>query len=295
MMNANRTLNVPSRARTVLVILACAVPGFASRAEASPFMLNLVSSGSSGGGGGHAASTGGGGSASHLGLNLGGVAGQLSANGGSRMTDPSSTTLTTMLSSSPSLTADAPGTTVQSLTAAVKSSVASLTASGSLAHLELGNGETLSVSGPVVDSLISSVAGGTSPTSGGAANTIEPSQPHTDGVVNGATSGGDLPGTTPASQGTPNDASQVNVISQIDAGINGGSQTSLESTLPDEIVQTVFADVVSGIISTPAGITNPSFGGGAAADDPIHAAEPATLVLFASGLTLAARRLRRRR
>jgi hypothetical protein len=298
MMNANRTQSVPSRACTFLVILACAILGFASRVEASPFMLNFVSSGSSGGGGGHAGGTGGGGSASPLGLNLGGVTGQLSSTSGPR-------TPTTILSSSSSLISNVPETTVESLTATVKSSVASLPASGSLSHLELGNGETLSVSGPVVDSLVSSVSGGTSPTSGGAANTLEPSQPNTVGVVSDVTSGGSgdlpgttpvsLPGTTPVSQGTPNDTSQGDVNSQIDAGINGGSQGSLASTLPDEIVQTVFTDVVSGIISTPPGITNPSSGVGAAADDPVHAPEPATLVLFASGLTLAARRLRRRR
>ena len=295
MMNPNRTLTMPSRARTFLVILACAVPGFASRAEASPFVLNLVSGGSSGGGGGHAGGTGGGGSASSLGLNLGGVTGQPLSSGGSRITDSSSTAPATMLSASPSLTVDAPGTTAESLTAAVKSSVASLSASGSLAHLELGNGETLSVAGPVVDSLISSVSGSTPPTSEGAPNRIEPSQPHTDGVVNDVTNGvrGDLPGTPPASQGAPSDTSQ-GVNSQIDGAINGGSHLTLDRTLPDEIVQTVFADVVSGIVSTPAGITNPLPGVGAAAD-PIHTAEPATLILFASGLTLAARRLRRRR
>lgn len=291
MMNANRTLKVLSRARTVLVILACAVPGFASRAEASPFMLSLVSGGSSGGGSGRSGGTGGGGSASPLGLNLGGVTGQPSSTSGSRITDLSTTAPATILSAS----VDAPGTTTESLTAAVKSSVASLNASGSLARLELGNGETLSVAGPVVDSLISSVSGGTRPTSEGAPNTIEPSQPHTDGVVNDVTNGvrGDLPGTPPASQGAPTDTSQ-GVNSQIDGGINGGSHPTLESTLPDEIVQTVFADVVSGIVSTPDGMTNPSLGVEAAAD-PIHAAEPATLVLVASALTLTARRLRRRR
>ena len=143
------------------------------------------------------------------------------------------------------------------------------------------------MAGPVVDALISSVSGGTPPTGEGASNTIEPSQPHTDGVVNDVTNGvrGNLPGTPPPSQGAPTDTSQ---------GVTGGSHPTLEGTLPDEIVQTVFADVVSGIVSTPAGMTNPSLGVGAAADA-IHTAEPATLVLFASGLTLAARQLRRRR
>lgn len=287
MMNANRTLKAASRARTFLVILACAVPGFASRAEASPFMLNLVSGGSSGGGGGRSGGTGGGGSASPLGLNLGGVTGQPSSTSGSRITDSSTTAPGTILSASASLTVDSPGTTAGGLTAAVRSSVASLNPSGSLAHLELGNGETLSVAGPVVDALISSVSGGTPPTGEGASNTIEPSQPHTDGVVNDVTNGvrGNLPGTPPPSQGAPTDTSQ---------GVTGGSHPTLEGTLPDEIVQTVFADVVSGIVSTPAGMTNPSLGVGAAADA-IHTAEPATLVLFASGLTLAARQLRRRR
>ena len=285
MMNANRIHDLLFRARTFLVILACAVTGFASRAEASPFMLDLVSGGSSGGGGGRAVETGGGGGFSPLGLSLGGVTGQPSRTSGSRITDLSTTAPATILSASPSLPVDSPGTTAEGLTAAVRSSVASLNASGSLAHLELGNGETLSVAGPVVDSLISSVSGGTPPTSEGASNTIEPSQPHTDSVLNGVTNGGrgDLAGTPPASQGAPTDISQ---------GAN--SHSTLESTLPDEIVQTVFADVVSGIVSTPAGMTNPSLGVGAAADA-IHTPEPATLVLVASALTLGARRLRRRR
>src|SRR6266540_2605632 len=129
--------------------------------------------------------------------------------------------------------------------------------------------------------------------SGGAANTIEPSQPNTDGVVIDVTSGG-----PPAFPGAPNDTSPA-----IQAGINTGIpgsivdnavQPNLASTVPDEVVQAVFADVVSGIISTPAGMTNLS-SGVVAAEDPIHAPEPATLILFASGLIVAAHRLRRRR
>jgi hypothetical protein len=293
MMNSNRTFNVSSRARTFLVILACAVPGFASRAEASPFMLNLVSGGSSGGGGGRSGGTGGGGSASPLGLNLGGVTGQPSTTGGSRITDPSTTAPATMLSASPSFTVDAPGTTTESLTAAVRSSVASLNASGSLAQLELGNGETLYVAGPVVDALISSVSGGTPPTSEGASNTIEPSQPHTDRVVNDVISGGS--GTAPASYGdaAPDSHALPNGgDSAVGAGINGGIPGS---SVPDELVQSVFTDLVSGIVSSPTAMTNLSLGDVVAADDPISAAEPATLVLVASALTLSARRLRRRR
>jgi hypothetical protein len=61
------------------------------------------------------------------------------------------------------------------------------------------------------------------------------------------------------------------------------------------MVQSVFNDVVSGIVSSPAEMTNPSLGDVVAAADPISAAEPATLLLVASALTLSARRLRRRR
>jgi hypothetical protein len=302
-MNANRTLNTLSRVHTFFVILGCAVLGFTSRAEASPFMLNLVSSGSSGGGGGHVTTTGNADSASRLGLNVGGVTGQLSSSGGSRMKDGSTIPPTTILSTPPSLTFDAPESTVATLTAAVKTSVASLTASGSFAQLELGNGETLSVSGSVVDSLVSSVSSGPSATSGGTGNPIEPSQPNTDGVGIHNTPGGqgDLPGTSPvpqrtplASQATPSDASSVGVTSQIDAVINGGSPVRLETAVPDEIVQAAFADVVAGIISAPAGATNLS-PGGVAGDDLVHAPEPATLLLLASGLLFTTHQLRRRR
>jgi len=159
--------------------------------------------------------------------------------------------------------------------------VASLPASGSLAQLALGNGETLSVSGPVVDSILNSISGSTPVTSGGVPNNIQPSQPHTDGVVNDVMSG-DGSGTASPSPGGG---------STVDAGINGG----ISGSVPDEMVQSVFTDVVSGIVSSPTAMTNPSLGDVGAAADPIHTAEPATLVLFASGLTLAARRLRRRR
>jgi hypothetical protein len=298
-MSTNQTQSLLARACPFLVILACAVLvlGFARGADASPFMLNLLSSGSSGGGGGHAGVATNDWSASRLGLNLGGSAGRLSNGGGSRITDPSTTTPPTMLSSSPSATA-------QTLTEAVKSGLASLTTSGSLAHLDLGNGETLSVSGAVVDSIVSSVSGSTSATSGGAANRIEPSQPHTDAVVNDVTSG--IPGTTPTSQSAPSDTSQGSQAllgtanSAIDAAINSSIDHavpgSLESTAPDEIVKTVFAEITSGIVSTPAGITNLSSADlVAAAEDPIHAPEPATLVLFGTALALTAHRLRRRR
>jgi hypothetical protein len=61
------------------------------------------------------------------------------------------------------------------------------------------------------------------------------------------------------------------------------------------MVQSIFTDVVSGIVSSPTEKMNSSLGDILAADDPISAPEPATLVLVASALTLGARRLRRRR
>jgi hypothetical protein len=80
----------------------------------------------------------------------------------------------------------------------------------------------------------------------------------------------------------------------INAAINGGIQGSLESIAPAEIVTAAFTDIVSGIVATPSGIADPSSPSDLA-DDPVHAPEPATLILFASGLALTARRLRRRR
>jgi len=158
--------------------------------------------------------------------------------------------------------------------------------------LALGDGETLSVSGPVVDSMVNSISGSTPVASVDAPRTIEPSQPHTDSVSNDVISNGS--GTVPASHG---DAAQDSHTlpdsgnSTVDAGINAGIPGSF---LPDEMVQSVFNDVVSGIVSSPAEMTNPSLGDVVAAD-PISAAEPATLLLVASTLTLSARRLRRRR
>jgi hypothetical protein len=290
MVNTDRTQSVRSSARRFLVILASALLGFATSAEASPFTLTLLGSGSSGGGGGRAVGTSSGGSGSPLGLSLGGSVAPRSTSSGSRMADPSTTTPATMLAPSESFASDTAGTTVQSLTAVVRSSVASLPASGSLAQLALGNGETLSVSGTVVDSIVNSVSGSSPATSGGAPNTIEPSQPHTGGVLNDVISGG-----APASNG---DAAQGSHAlpgagnSPVDAGNNGGIPGS---SVPDEMVQSVFTDVVSGIVSSPTAMTKPSLGDVGAAADPISAAEPTTLVLVASALTLSARRLRRRR
>ena len=258
-MNTNRAPSAFTRSRAFFVILACAIFGFAPGAAASPFLLDLVGSGSSGGGGGHANISTGYVSPSHLGLSLGAPMGRLSSTGGSRITEP---TPTTILSSPSSFTSGAAGSTVQTLTAAVQSSVASLATPGNLSHLELGNGETLSVSREVVDSIVSSVSGSAATASEGAANAVEPSQPHTDAVLNDVT--------------------------------RSGIQGSPESIAPDEIVTAAFTDIVSGIVATPSGIADPSLSV-IAADDPIPAPEPATLILFGSGLALVARQLRRRR
>jgi hypothetical protein len=285
MVNSDRTHSVGSCAYTFFVILASAFFGIATRAEASPFTLTL-GSGSSGGGGGRAFGTAGGGSGSPVGLNLGDLAGPR----GSRITNPSMTNPTTTLAPPQSLASDTAGTTVQSLTAIVRSSVASLPASGSLAQLALGNGETLSVSGAVVDSILNSVSGSSPATSGGAPDTIQPSQPHTDGVVNDVSSA-----TASASHGDVAQDSHAlpdGGNSTVDASNNGGIPGS---SVPDEMVQSVFTDVVSGIVSSPTEMTNPSLADVVAAQDSIHSPEPATLLLVASALTLSARRLRRRR
>ena len=301
--NTNRTPNAFARAHAFFVILACAILGFASRTEASPFMLDLVSSGSSGGGGGHAHSQTAGVGAALLGLRVGGPVGRNSSTGGSQITEP---TPTTVLSSSSSYTSVAAGSTVETLTAAMQTSVASLAAPGNLAHLELGNGQTLSVSRAVVGSIVSSVSGSNSTASAGTANAIAPSQPHTDGVlINSTRSGaGDGPGgsalpSTSVSGGSAalpgTSVSGGSALpNTINAAINGGIQGSLESIAPAEIVTAAFTDIVSGIVATPSGIADPSSPSDLA-DDPVHAPEPATLILFASGLALTARRLRRRR
>jgi len=292
MVNTERAQRVCNRVQTFLVILASALLGFAARAEASPFTLTLLGSGSGGGGGARAASTGGW-SGYPLGLNLGGLRGPLSSGSGSRTTNSSTTNTPTILAPSQSLASDTAGTTVQSLTAVVRSSVASLPVSGSLAQLALGQGETLSVSKPVLDSMVNTISGSTSATSGGASNAVQPSQPHTDSVANEVTRG-DGSGGAPASHGDAAQDSHAfpNGGSPLDAGINGGIPGSV---VPDEMVQSVFTDIVSGIVSSATEKMNSSLGDVGAAEDPISAPEPATLVLVASALTLSARRLRRRR
>ena len=173
---------------------------------------------------------------------------------------------------------------VASLVAAVKSAVGGTAVSGSLARLDVGNGEYLSVSGAVSETLVSSVSPGLSSTSDGVSSThagvdgvIAPSQPATVSVANEVTNGGN---------GAPNQAP------------NDGYafQGSIENASINESVRAALGDIASGIISSPVEITKPSLGGASAvAEDPVHAPEPATLVLLASALAFAAHRLRRSR
>jgi len=277
MMQAGQTSIAASRHRMCFVVLACALLGFAPRTEASPFVINLLSSESSGGAGGSSNGSSNNIGMSHLGLNVGGVLGQASNSSGVSSTGQANLNVVMALA------APASGS-VASLVAAVKSAVGGTAVSGSLARLDVGNGEYLSVSGAVSETLVSSVSPGLSSTSDGVSSThagvdgvIAPSQPATVSVANEVTNGGN---------GAPNQAP------------NDGYafQGSIENASINESVRAALGDIASGIISSPVEITKPSLGGASAvAEDPVHAPEPATLVLLASALAFAAHRLRRSR
>jgi hypothetical protein len=283
MMQAGQTSIAASRHRMCFVVLACALLGFAPRTEASPFVINLLSSGSSGGAGGSSNGSSNNTGMSHLGLNVGGVLGQASNSSGVSSGSGVSPAGQANLNVGMALAAPASGS-VASLVAAVKSAVGGTAVSGSLARLDVGNGEYLSVSGAVSETLVSSVSPGLSSTSDGVSSThagvdgaFAPSQPATVSVANDVTNGGNG-----AQNQAPNDSYAF--------------QSSLENASINDSVKAALGDIASGIISSPVEITNSSLGGASAvAEDPVHAPEPATLVLLASALAFAAHRLRRSR
>jgi len=286
--------------RGLFGLLACALLSVVPRAEASPFLLNLVASESGGGNGGRSEGTGG---AARLGLRPDAwrVPGPVYAATGLGLRLPVKTSADTTLSSAVT------SGIRPDLIASLKSTIGASATFGPLTQLDLGHGAYLSVSGPVGDSLVDvlSSAVATPPgvstdtdlsnspglptTNGGGSQSNVSSPAATQTVVNGVmnTNQADLSSNNPAVHGGSNSAS-----STVDA-----LQSSPEHDVTNETVRAILADITSGIISSAAENAHRVAGDGVGVtvDEPVHAPEPATLILLASGLALAARQLRRRR
>jgi len=268
------------------VLLACAVLAVVPRAEASPFLLNLVASDSSdeahaGGGGEHGA---------RLGLRvrrpeLPGPVSIYNGIGLKGLARPTISTLSPWTSSHVAVGLFAAPKSSDRVAGTSVADVGSVTLAGlaSLTQLDLGHGAQLSVSDSVgaalADALSSSDGGGVeSPSGSGVA-----SRPATPSVANesNASNNADVAGNNHDSQSDP--TSGYNPVSPLPGSTADG--------LADESVKAILTDISSGIIS--------SAGEGAAAGDLAPAEnlvqnpEPATLVLLASALALTANRLRR--
>jgi len=281
------TMTVPLP-KGLFVLLACAVLGVSPRAEASPFLLNLQDSGSSGSG--RAGSFEGSGGIPRLELSLGRrhFSGPVPDGLGLRVKPDATTwspaTTTGLLASFLASAKSAVGAThasaaavrldlgdgaylsvsssvgeslINALAPAPSSSSGLSASSGPSTPPNLSTSPGLSTSSSLSTSPSLSTSSSVLTTNQDSLNSIAPSLPATEAVVN--------------------DVSSMNDVS-------------------NEIVRTTIADISSSIISSAAENTNRVPGGGfGAADDPIHTPEPATLILLASALAFTAQRLRRRR
>ena len=236
----------------------------ASNADASPFQITLLGSGSSGAHSddGYASADGTAGSsdygasdADRLGLNVRGRR----------------TTATW-----PSF--GFPGGAL-SLIPAIKRALAAANVFGPSAFLDLGDGEFLAVSSEVAESLSRGVLADSSLADGhngsGHAPPVLPSQAPTRSVSNEVTDRGDDGG----------------------SGLRPGSSNG---PWGNDMIGGVLADVSSGLVYSPPDVGMSLVDAAAkglapAADAPAHAPEPATLILLASALAITARRLRRPR
>jgi len=246
----------------------------ASNADASPFQITLLGSGSSGAHSddGYASADGTAGSsdygasdADRLGLNVRGRR----------------TTATW-----PSF--GFPGGAL-SLIPAIKRALAAANVFGPSAFLDLGDGEFLAVSSEVAESLSRGVLADSSLADGhngsGHAPPVLPSQAPTRSVSNEVTDRGDDGGS--GIRLGPQDTA-----GKLPLGSNGA--------WGNDMIGGVLADVSSGLVYSPPDVgmslVDPAAKGLApAADAPAHAPEPATLILLASALAITARRLRRPR
>ena len=244
----------------------------ASNADASPFVITLLGSGSSGvqSDDGNASVDGRAGStndvasdADRLGLSVRG----------------SRTTATWP-------TLGFPGGAL-SLIPAIKRALAAADVFGPTAFLDLGDGEYLAVSSDVAESLARGVAVDSSRADGhsgsGQAPSVVPSHVPTQTVLNDVTGGGD-DGRSGLRLG-PNDPAGA-----LPLGSNGAWGNNM--------IAGVVSDVSSGLVYSPpeAGFSladAAAKGLAPAAEAPAHTPEPATLILLASALAITARRLRR--
>lgn len=271
-----------SNRRGVLVLLACAVLGVVPRAEASPFLLNLVSSDSSDYG--HAGR--GGEPGAMLGLRVRGpiVSGPAFNYRGNGLIGLARTTFPTLSPWTNSRVAAglfaAPKFTNR-VAGASATDVVSVTSAGltSVTQLDLGDGAKLSVSDSVGDALADALSssGGDAPLS----SSNVPSRPATPAVandVNDSTNSADVSG-----QGGP--SSDYNSVSSLPGSAPNG--------VTDESVKRIFNDIASGIISSASEDTAHRADDFAAAANMVQNPEPATLLLLASALALTANRLRR--
>lgn len=264
--------------RGLLVLLACAVLGVAPRAEASPFLLNLLSSDSSDYG-----DSGGGGERGAMGLRVRGpvLSGPAFIYRGNGLAGLARTTFPTMspwtnsrvaagLFAAPTVTNRVAGTSVTDFASVTSTGLASVT------QLDLGGGAQLSVSDSVGAALADALS-----SNGGSASL--PATSTVANVVNATTNNADVSGNN---QGQGGPSSGYNSVSPLPGGTPNGAV--------DDSVKALFNDIASGIISSASEDTfrgaADGFAGGA---NMVQNPEPATLILLASALALTANRLRR--
>jgi len=176
-----------------------------------------------------------------------------------------------------------------SLIPSIKRALAAADVFGPTAFLDLGDGEYLAVSSDVADSIARGVSVDSSPADGhtgaGQVPSVPSSQALTPTVSNDVTVRGD-DGRSGLRLGPDDPAGPLSPAS------NGA--------WANDMIAGVLTDVSSGLVSSPpeAGfslVEAAAKGLAPAAEAPAHAPEPATLILLASALAIAARRLRRPR
>jgi hypothetical protein len=281
-----------SNRRGVFVLLVCAVLGVVPRAEASPFLLNLVASDSSDG----AHARGGGERAARLGLRVSRpeMPGPVAIYNGAGLTRLSRPTVSTL---SPSTSSHLAVGLIEAQKSSYRDTLASVAdlgsvASGGLAsvtQLDLGNGAHLAVSDTVGAALADALS---SPPSSPPGDSVA-SSPATPNVANDVKSPnvGEVSGNNLDGQGGP--GSGYNSVSPLPSGTANGVADEIVNA---EIVQVIVADISSGIVSTVSEPTQRAAAGDfAVAENLVQNPEPATLVLLASALALTASRLRRQR
>ena len=280
--------------RGLVVLLACAILGVVPRAEASPFLLNLVESGSSaggrvGGGDEHAARLGFrvarpdpfgpfaiyGSTGVYRGVGLA----ELARITGSTVAPWTSSHLGIGLGAALKPSHRPAATSGADVASVVSTSLPSVT------QLDLGDGAHLSVSDSVGEALadaLSPTGGVDSPFSGSVA-----SRPDTATVSN------DVIGSINADVSGNKHENQSGPSNGYDSVSVPPGSTSFGAA--DESVNAILTDIASGIVSSASEQTHPAIGDFAAAENLVQNPEPATLILLASALAITARRFRRPR